>query len=93
MVTSKQVKDHLGIDYEDEMVDRNIERLITWADAKIQAAVGKNYPKDDPKAIELALTIIEVRYNHGDMSDRVSQNIEKMINEDCLQLRLEMLEG
>ena len=69
MVNAKDVKNYLGIDYADEMVDKNIKRLIKTADSYLKGAIGEDYPKEDPRAIELALIVIADLYDNRDMSE------------------------
>ena len=90
MLTIQTVKDHLGIDYEDEMVTRTLERLMKVADSELVGSLGKNYPKEDPRAEELALMIIEDLYSNRGITDKVSGNIRRMLIDFSTQLRVEM---
>lgn len=90
VVTVEDVKDYLGIDYTDEMVDRNIARLIKTADAYLKGSIGDKYPVEDPKSKELALIIISDLYDNRGMNSTVSGNTRRLVEDLSLQLRLEL---
>lgn len=92
MITNDDVKNYLGIDYVDEMVDKNIERLIKTADSYLKGAIGEDYPKKDPRAIELTLIVIADLYDKRDMNAKVSNNVRSIVNDFSMQLRLESRE-
>lgn len=90
-VTKEMVKQYLGIDITDDMIEANITRLIPVADAYLKSAIGENYPVDDPKAIELGLIIIADLYeNRFVTSDKVSNQTRRIVSDFGLQLRLEL---
>ena len=90
-VDKDMVKNYLGIDITDDMIDANISRLIPVADAYLRGAIGENYPVDDPKAVELGLVIIADLYeNRFTTSDKVSNQTRRIIEDFGLQLRLEL---
>lgn len=93
MVTPKQAKDYLGIDYADKMVEANIKRLIKTADSYLKGAVGENYPDKDPRAVELALIVIADLYENREMSAKVSNNTRRLVSDFSMQLKLEMQGG
>ena len=93
MPSIDDVLDYLGIDYADDKVNRNITRLINTADAYLKGSIGKNYPKDDPRAIELALIVISDLYDNRGLIESLSGNTRKLVNDFSLQLRLELREG
>ena len=90
MITIQDVKDYLGIDYTDEMIERNISRMIKTADSTLKGSIGENYPAEDPRAVELALIIVADLYNNRDISDKVSGNVRRFINDASLQLKIEL---
>lgn len=90
MPTIQDVKDHLGIDYTDEMTERNIARCINTADAYLKGSIGKNYPTDDPRAIEIALILIDDLYDKRGMIEKVAGNVRRLVDDMSLQLRLEL---
>jgi hypothetical protein len=93
VVSVDEVKDNLGIDYADEMVERNINRAIKTADAYLKSSIGENYPTDDPKAKELALIIISDLYDNRGLVSTVSGNTRRLVDDLSLQLRLELRRG
>ena len=90
VATVEEVLAYLGIDYADDMVTRNVERLIKTADAYLKGSIGENYPVDDPKAKELALIIISDLYDNRGLNSTVSGNTRKLVDDLSLQLRLEL---
>ena len=90
VVTVQEVLDELGYDIADEMVNRNITRAINTADAYLKGSIGENYPKEDPRAKELALMIITDIYDNKGLKDTVSGNTRKLVDDMSLQLRLEL---
>lgn len=93
VVSVDEVKDNLGIDYADEMVERNITRAIKTADAYLKGSIGENYPTDDPRAKELALIIISDLYDNRGINSTVSGNTRRLVDDLSLQLRLELRRG
>lgn len=93
VVSVAEVKDNLGIDYADEMVERNINRAIKTADAYLKGSIGENYPTDDPRAKELALIIISDLYDNRGLNSTVSGNTRRLVDDLSLQLRLELRRG
>lgn len=90
MITIQDVKDYLGIDLTDEMIERNIARMIKTADSTLKGSIGENYPVDDPRAVELALIIVADLYENRGISDKVSGNVRRFINDASLQLKIEL---
>ena len=90
VVTVQDVLDELGYDIADEMVTKNITRAINTADAYLKGSIGENYPKEDPRAKELALMIITDIYDNKGLKDTVSGNTRKLVDNMSLQLRLEL---
>ena len=93
VVTVDEVKNNLGIDYADEMVEKNIVRVIKAADAYLKGSIGENYPTDDPRAKELALIIISDLYDNRGFNSTVSGNTRRLVDDLSLQLRLELRRG
>lgn len=89
-VTNQDVKDYLGIDYADEMTDRRIQHSIRVADSFMQGALGKDYPKDDPRAIELSLMVIADIFDHYALTQKERATYRKLAHDFELQMRLEM---
>ena len=93
VVSVDEVKNNLGIDYADEMVERNINRAIKTADAYLKGSIGENYPTEDPRAKELALIIISDLYDNRGLNSTVSGNTRRLVDDLSLQLRLELRRG
>ena len=90
MITVDDLKNYLGIDYSDKMVEKNLKRLIKTADSYLKGAVGNDYPTDDPRAKELALIVAADLYDNRDLSAKVSNNVRNLVNDFLMQLKLEM---
>ena len=93
VVSVEEVLAYLGIDYADDMVNKNIERLIKTANAYLKGSIGDDYPVEDPKAKELALIIISDLYDNRGLSSTVSGNTRKLVEDLSWQLRLELRRG
>ena len=90
MPTLEEVLGYLGYDYADEMVKRNVNRCIATADAYLKGSIGDNYPAEDPRVKELALIFISDLYDNRGMIEKVAGNVRKLIDDMCLQLRMEL---
>ena len=64
--------------------------MIKVADRTLQGSIGENYPTDDNRAKELALIIIADLYDNHDLTDKVSGNVRRLIQDFTLQLRIEL---
>lgn len=95
MPTKAEVLAYLGIDYADETIENNIDRLIKTADKYLEGSIGKDYPKDDERAKELALIVISDLYDNRGINEKngVSNNVRRLVNDFSLQLRLELSRG
>lgn len=92
LVTEAEVLDHLGIDYADDMVLRNVARCIKTADAYLKGSIGENYPISDPRAKELALIIIADLYENRSMhaSVQIQAKTRQLVDDLSLQLRMDL---
>ena len=88
MPTLEEVKDYLGIDFDDEVSNRNIQRYINVAESYLKGAIS-NLPTDDERVKQLALFIIENLYDRGSYSVKENSTLEKMKNDFILQLQCE----
>ena len=93
MVTVNEVCAYIGIDYVDDMVTTNVNRIIKTADAYLRGSVGENYPADDPRAVEMALIICADLYENRTFKDTISGNVRKLIDDMSTQLRVELRRG
>lgn len=90
VVTLQEAYDYIGIDYADAMVERNVRRTISTADAYLKGAVGENYQFDDPRAKELALILVNDLYVNRGSANKVTNTVRKFVTDALLQLRLEL---
>ena len=86
----QDVKDYLGITWDDAAMERRLTRLLRTADAFLVGALGENYPKSDPRCQELALMIVADLYDHRELSQKEKYTYRKMASDFELQIRLEM---
>ena len=88
MPTLEEVKDYLGIDFDDEVSNRNIQRYIKVAESYLKGAID-NLPTNDERVKQLTLFIIEDLYDRGSYSVKENSTLEKMKNDFILQLQCE----
>lgn len=88
MPTIDEVKDYLGIDYKDDVSDRNITRYINVANSYLKGAIGE-LPENDERVKQLALFVIEDLYDRGSYSVKENSTLEKMKNDFIMQLQCE----
>ena len=88
MPTLEEVKDYLGIDFDDVVSNRNIQRYINVAESYLKGAID-NLPTNDERVKQLALFIIEDLYDRGSYSVKENSTLEKMKNDFILQLQCE----
>lgn len=93
VVSVDEVLSYLGIDYTDDMVIKNITRLIKTADSYLKGSIGENYPITDPRSKELALIIISDLYDNRGIASTISGNTRRLVDDLSLQLRLELRRG
>lgn len=91
-ITIEDVTDYLGIDYVDDVVERNIKRCLRTADAFLKGSIGSEYPRSDPRAKEVALAVISELYD-GRGTESLSGNTRRMVHDLSWQLRLELRRG
>lgn len=88
MPTLIEVKAYLGIDYNDEVSDRNILRYINVAKSYLEGAIG-TLPANDERVKQLALFVIEDLYDRSSYSVKENSALEKMKNDFIMQLQCE----
>ena len=88
MPTIEEVKDYLGIDFDDNVSDRNISIFIDVAESYLKGSIS-NLPEFDERVKQLALFIIEELYDRGSYSVKENSTIEKMKNDFIMQLQCE----
>lgn len=84
VITSEDLLAYLGIDYADDMVYKNIEKAIAYADGELRESVSDNYPVDHPLTFELALLYATASYEKRDLAG----NELKRADQIALKLRL-----
>ncbi|MBQ1354751.1 MAG: hypothetical protein IIY42_07855 [Ruminococcus sp.] len=92
MLNLREALDYLGIDAEDDMIINNINRQIEVADRHLKAAVGDDYPADDPRMKEVALMIVGELYDKRTLSAKEENRINSLARLYMRQIRLEMEE-
>ena len=86
MLTLDEVKKELGIDFNDH--DSRLERYIKVADQWLDGSIS-NYKKDDERAKQLALLIIEDLYDRNANTSKENVTISKLKNDFIMQLQNE----
>lgn len=89
MLTLEEVKAELGIDYTDVNIDSRLTRYINVADTYLKGAIDEDYPKDDERAKQLALLIIEDLFDRNSNSVKENNTINKLKQDFILQLQME----
>lgn len=92
MITIQDVREHLSIDWEDEVIDRRLASLISTAVQFMQGALGSNYPDDDHRVREMMLITIEDLYDRRADNAKLSTNVQRLFENFALQIRLEARE-
>ena len=69
VITADDLLAYLGIDYADDMVNKNIANAIAYADGELRESVGENYPVDHPLTPELALLHASASYEKRDLTE------------------------
>ena len=87
MVTLKDVKSYLHIDFADD--DDILQGLISTADEYLRGAVNPNYDTMSERAKMLSLIVISDLYDNRGISDKASGNVRKLVEDFSLQLKLE----
>lgn len=82
---------YIGIDYADDMVERNISRQIGVAEKFVIGSIGENFPRDDDRIKEIMLMVVADLYEHrGILTSTTAGNARKLLHDLSLQIRLEM---
>lgn len=89
-LTLQDVLDYLSIDYTDERTTRVLTRTLKLADEYLKGSIGEDYPKDDERAKEIALIVIDDLYSNRGLTDKVAGTTRRLIEDFSLQLKLEL---
>jgi hypothetical protein len=93
VITYEEALDYLGIDYEDEVVQRNVSRAMATATATVRGAVGadvETYLPDDPRVRELALIYLDDLYSTRGVAAKVSGATRQLVHTMELQVKLDL---
>lgn len=93
MPTIEDALEHLGIDYPDELIRKNVSRALAAAIQVLHGAVGEDVEQlmpDDPRATELVLIYMDDLYSERGVSAKVTGATRRMVADMELQLRLEL---
>lgn len=94
MLAIQDVKDYLGIDFDDDATIRILNKLISVADLYCINALGVNYPKDNEQVHLVQLLLISDLFDKREFdSGRVTNTIKKFISDTLNQIRIGMLES
>lgn len=86
MPTLEEVKQELGIDFDDD--DKRLTRYIIVANAWLDGSIGE-YDLSDERVKQLALLIIEDLYDRNANSVKENATIQKLKNDFIMQLQCE----
>lgn len=88
-----ELLNYMGYDVTDEMIIKNAERAIVFADGYLKGSIGTDYPRNDARAKELGLIIAADVYENRGLTQTISGNVRKLVNDISWQLRLELQRG
>lgn len=88
MPTIEEVKDYLGIDFDDSVTNRKLTKFIIVADSYLKGSISV-LPEGDERVNQLALFIIEDLYDRNSYSVKESAALERMKNDFIMQLQCE----
>lgn len=87
VITEDDLRASLGIDYADDMVNKNIAQAIQYADGELRESVGDDYPVDHPLTPELALLYASASYEKRDLAGNELKRAEQIAQKLRLVLR------
>lgn len=93
MLTIEDALLYKGVDYTDEVVQRNAARALKTAQATVLGAVGEDvgaYLLGDPRIDELTLIYFDDLYSERGVSAKVSGATRRLVSDMEQQLRLEL---
>lgn len=94
MPTLEEVKDYLGIDYDDETSNRNIKNYTNLAYKYLNGAIDNlDKLKNDERVKQLALFIIEDLYDRKSTTIKETSSLIKLKNSLLTQLQCEGRDG
>lgn len=93
MVTLDDAMDHLGIDYPDPMITKNVTQALATAMETLKGAVGKDVEDlmpDSSRADRLVLIYLDDLYSEKGVSTKVSGATRLLVASMVLQLQCEL---
>lgn len=91
--TIEDARAYLGIDYVDEVTDKNISRCLKTAQSVLHGAVGEDvetFLQDDPRVEELQLIYMEDLYSQRGIAAKVSNATRRLVFDMERQLQMEL---
>lgn len=92
MLTVPEIKEYLHIDFDDPATENTLQRLDAVAEKYLIGSLGQNFPRDDPRAKQLALLVVSDLYDNRGLNSgnaKVSNSVRNLVHSMSLQLRLE----
>lgn len=92
MLTVPEIKEYLHIDFDDPITERTLQSLDAVAEKYLIGSLGQNFPREDPRAKQLALLIVSDLYDNRGLNSenpKVSNAARYLVHSMSLQLRLE----
>lgn len=93
MPTYEDALDYLGIDYVDEVVERNVKRALATAIKTLEGTVGEDVKyllPNDERVKELALIYTDDLYSDRGVSAKVSGATRRLVETMELQLKMDL---
>lgn len=87
-LTLEEVKNYLRVDLNDD--DNLIQSLMGAADEYLKGSIDTKYNKEDERAKMLSLLIISDLYDNRGITEKVSRNIRRLVDDMSLQMKLEL---
>lgn len=88
MFSVDEIKKELGIDFSDKNIEERLKRYVKLAEVWLSGAVG-DYDKNDERAKQLALLIIEDLFDRNSNTVKENATINKLKNDFVMQLKWE----
>ena len=92
--TISDAMEHLGIDYADNVVEKNVKRALDTAIQILYGSIGQDvetYLPDDSRVNELVLIYVDDLYSERGVSAKVSGATRQLVHTMEWQLRLELI--
>lgn len=93
MVSNEDALAYLGIDYADELVQRNVTKALATAQQTLYGSVGADIETllpGDPRADQLVLIYLDDLYSERGVKSKVSGATRRLVADMENQLRLEL---